>query len=49
MSGMTVLRLLVVLAAVATPPVVSAQCIDVTLENWDYGDVNDLPPRADPV
>jgi hypothetical protein len=39
MNRITMLVLLVGLAVVATPLMVLAQCIEVTPENWDYGDV----------
>jgi hypothetical protein len=39
MSRVTMLALLVGLAVVAAPVIASAQCIEVTPESWDYGDV----------
>jgi hypothetical protein len=39
MNKITMLGLLIGLAVVAAPLIASAQCIEVTPESWDYGDV----------
>jgi hypothetical protein len=39
MNRITILALIFGLAVLAAPLLASAQCIQVTPENWDYGDV----------
>ena len=39
MNTITMLAVLVWLAVVAAPLTASAQCIEITPESWDYGDV----------
>jgi hypothetical protein len=39
MNKITTLTVLIGFAVVAVPLMASAQCIDVTPESWDYGDV----------
>jgi hypothetical protein len=39
MNKMTTLAVLIGLTVVAVPLIASAQCIEVTPESWDYGDV----------
>lgn len=39
MNRITTLALLIGLTVVAAPLIASAQCIEVTPESWDYGDV----------
>jgi hypothetical protein len=39
MNKITILALVIGLTVLAAPLLASAQCIEVTPENWDYGDV----------
>jgi len=39
MNKIMTLAVLIGLTVVAAPLIASAQCIEVTPENWDYGDV----------
>ena len=39
MNKITMLTVLIGLTVVAAPVIASAQCIEVTPESWDYGDV----------
>jgi hypothetical protein len=46
MNRITTLAVLIGLAVLAAPPSGSAQCIEVTPENWDYGDVKVGTPKS---